>query len=112
MSEFKSLRKAFFRFDKMITPTLVRYFFIAMMVILGISAIFTFLSGFLGLFSNYPGYSLLVLVIGLPLIFLTAVLIRVFCEATLVLFKLNENMQKVADSGIRVQVDESSSKAA
>src|SRR5690554_3233506 len=98
MSDFQNLRKAFFRFDRMITPSLVQSFFIVIMVLLGIAAAISLLSGLLGLFAGETLKALIELFLILPGILLSAVLIRVFCEAMLVLFKLNENMQKVADA--------------
>lgn len=73
-------------FDKMITPkiiNLVYWLMLASTLITGISA----------MFSHYGGGFLA----GVFILISGVLGARIFCELLIVLFKINENMQKIAD---------------
>lgn len=78
-------RKVLF-FDEMLTPSLIRLAYWLLLV-------FVFWQGLLKIFSGGFGS----FVSGLIVIVLGAILARVAAELVMVLFKINENIQKVAD---------------
>lgn len=76
-------------FDSMITPkliTLVYWISLALLALGGVVTLFAGEGNFL--------VRVLTLLIGLPL---GALLIRVYCELLMVLFKINDNIQKLVD---------------
>lgn len=73
-------------FDKLVTPKVINVIYWLM---LGC----TVLSGLRAMFSHYGGgflSAIFILVTG-------AIAARVICEVLIVLFKINENMKKIAD---------------
>jgi len=73
-------------FDKMVTPQIINIVYWLMLA----SAIF---SGVTVMFSHYGGGFLS----GLFILISGVVGARIFCELLIVLFKINENLQKMAD---------------
>jgi len=82
----------FFNFDKMITPTIIKILFwigVALCVIFGLFQIVS------GAISPWGGgravlSGILTLVVG-------PILVRVYCELLIVIFKMHEALQKIAD---------------
>lgn len=81
----KDLARAVLRFDSMLTPKIITvvYWLLLLAVVLG--ALGTIFSG-----EIFGGIGLL---IG------GGVFARIWCELMIVLFKINENIQKMADRG-------------
>lgn len=78
-------------FDSMITPRLITLFYWIALVLLGLGGL-----GWL-FFGHGPfGIRLFGFLIGVPLY---ALLIRVWCEVVIVLFKIHGNIQRLADRG-------------
>jgi hypothetical protein len=78
--------KEIFYFDSMLTPkiiTVIYWFMLLAVVISGVSAMF------FGEASSFLG--------GLGIIIAGVVFSRIWCEILIVLFKINENLQKVAN---------------
>ena len=78
--------KSIFFFDSMLTPkiiTIVYWFLLAAAVISGLGA----------MFSDYGGGFF----VGLGILFGGAIGARIWCELLIVLSKINENLQKVAE---------------
>ena len=77
------MRDLFF-FDEMITPKVITFIYwllLLAILIAGLSTMFRGFSGFLG---------------GIGIIVLGSVLVRVYCELMIVLFKINDNIKKIA----------------
>jgi hypothetical protein len=88
MQDLNQIKKDFnwkdiFFFDKMITPVII-------VVIYWLSLLGIVISGLREIFSEYGnvGAGLLILIIG-PLI------IRIYCELLIVIFKINSNLKKL-----------------
>ncbi|NBC01805.1 MAG: DUF4282 domain-containing protein [Bacteroidetes bacterium] len=77
----------FLSFNTMISPTLIRIFFL-----LGVALIV--LSGLIGLLTNFGLGSIAGMLIGVPL---AIVLFRVFCETIIIVFSINENLIEIRD---------------
>jgi len=78
-------------FNSMITPKLITLVYWISLALLTLSGVFVLFAGE----GNFI-VRLLTLLIALPL---GALLIRVYCELLMVLFKINDNIQKLADRG-------------
>jgi len=78
-------------FDSMITPKLITLVYWIALALLALGAVFVLFAGE----GNFI-VRLISLLISLPL---GALLIRVYCELLMVLFKINDNIQKLADRG-------------
>jgi len=84
------MRNLFF-FDAMLTPkiiTLVYWLLLLAAVISGVA----------GIFSGYGKPDLMSLLSGLGVILGGAVAARIWCELLIVLFKIHENLKKLADN--------------
>ena len=84
-------RSVFF-FDTMLTPkviTFVYWLLLFVVVIVGFGTMFGFGMGGITFGSFIKG--LLMIVVG-------SAMVRIWCELLIVLFKINENVQKIADS--------------
>ena len=81
--------KALLGFNSMITPMLITGFYWLLLVVLVLSALFGPMmpSGFVGFLGK-----LVVIVVG-------AVLIRVWCELLIVIFKINDNLKVIRERG-------------
>ena len=82
--------KNIFCFESMLTPKLITFIY----WILLISAIIT---GITTMFSGYEGFTFGSFIMGLLYLVGGAVGARVWCELMIVLFKIHENLQKIAD---------------
>lgn len=82
----------FFNFDKMITPAIIKVLFwigMAIVVVIGLSGVAA------GIFTPYGGgrtalTGLLTLVVG-------PIVVRVYCELLIVIFKMHEALEKIAN---------------
>ena len=83
----------FLNFDKMVTPTIIKVLF---WIGVGISVLGGLINIIRGATSQYFGSGLMVLT-GILMIVLGPILIRVYCEILIVLFKMHEALQKLAD---------------
>ena len=79
-----------FVFDAMLTPKIITFIY----WILLLSAVIT---GITTMFSGYNGITFSTFMMGLLYIVGGAVGARVWCELLIVLFKINENLQKIAN---------------
>jgi hypothetical protein len=75
-------------FDSMITPKIITIIYWIMLVGVVIS----------GLGLMFSGSGITGVITGLLVIALGALLARIYCELMIVLFKIHENLKKVADS--------------
>jgi len=77
-------------FDSMLTPKLITiiYWIMLVLVIVG---------GVTGMFAGYEGLTLGSFLKGIVILAGGAILSRVWCELLIVLFKIHENLQKIAD---------------
>jgi len=73
-------------FEKMVTPKIINLVYWLMLAS-------TIVTGFGAMFSNYGGG----FIAGVIILISGAIGARIFCELLIVLFKINENMQKIAD---------------
>lgn len=73
-------------FDKMVTPKIINFVYWLMLA----SSIVT---GLGTMFSHYGGG----FIAGVIILISGAIGARIFCELLIVLFKINENLQKIAD---------------
>jgi hypothetical protein len=83
------MRDVFF-FDEMITPKVITFIYwllLLAVLIAGLSTMFRGFGGFLG---------------GIGIIVFGSVFIRVYCELMIVLFKINDNIRKLADDSTPV----------
>jgi len=78
-------------FDKMITPTIIKLIYIVVTVIVMIIGLFVFISGMGGYGSGAQVFLGLILIVSSPFIN------RIWCEAMIVIFKINENLAKIAN---------------
>lgn len=82
--------KNLFSFDAMLTPkiiTFVYWFLLLVAVLTGIGA----------MSAGYGGFTIGKFLIGLVIIVGGCVGARIGCELSIVLFKINENIKKIAD---------------
>lgn len=80
-----------FYFDSMITPKLITLVYWIALAVLALACLSILLAGEGGIVVR-----VITVVVGAPL---GALLIRVYCELLMVLFKINDNIQKIADRG-------------
>lgn len=82
--------RSFLFFDKMITPSLITFFFWFLLFV-------DFLSGLGVMFSmgGYNGITFMSFVAGLISMAIGVVFSRVFCEILIVVFKMNDALQDV-----------------
>lgn len=78
-----------FYFDSMITPKLITLVYWIALAVLALACLSILLAGEGGIVVR-----VITVVVGAPL---GALLIRVYCELLMVLFKINDNIQKIAD---------------
>jgi hypothetical protein len=81
--------REFLYFDTMITPKLITLVYWIALVVLALGCVSVLLAGEGGIVVR-----VFTVVVGAPL---GALMIRVYCELLMVLFKINDNIQKLAD---------------
>lgn len=77
-------------FDSMLTPKIITIVYWLMLV-------FAVISGIGLMFAGYGGFTFGKFLLGLVTIIGGAVGARIWCELLIVLFKIHENMKKLAD---------------
>lgn len=82
--------KSFLNFDAMITPKIIT-------VIYWLSIIAVVISGFASMFAGYQGFTFGNFLMGLGIIVGGILMTRIYCELFIVIFKINENLSKVAN---------------
>jgi hypothetical protein len=93
-------RKGFFgalfdtRFDNLITPSLVRFLFIVSMILLTLAYVVWVVAGF----ASKASTGVLALVLGPLIALLYLILIRVYLELIVVLFKIREAAEETAEN--------------
>ena len=84
--------RSVFYFDTMLTPkiiTIVYWILLVVVVVTGLGTMFGFGSG---------GFTFGNFIKGIVGIVIGVLMIRIWCELLIVLFKINENVQKIAAS--------------
>ncbi|QDT42195.1 hypothetical protein Pan241w_22760 [Gimesia alba] len=76
-------------FDSMLTPKVITFVYWLMLVVVLISGLKTIFGGF--------GFSFEKLIVGLLMMISGAVGARIWCELLIVLFKIHDNVKKMAE---------------
>lgn len=77
--------KSVFFFDSMLTPKIITFvYWLLLLIAIG--------TGVAAMMNRYEGFW-----VGLPIIVFGAIGARLWCELMIVLFKINENVQKIAE---------------
>ena len=74
-------------FDKMITPTIIK-------IIFWIGSVAAILAGLATMFRGGPA-----VIIGLIWIVLGPLIVRIYCEIVIVIFKINDNLREINQRG-------------
>ena len=82
--------KNIFFFDSMLTPKIITFIYWLFLV-------FAIIIGGVTMFSGYYGITFTSFLMGLLYIVGGTVGTRIWCELLIVLFKIHENLQKIAD---------------
>ncbi|MDY7220070.1 DUF4282 domain-containing protein [Denitrificimonas sp. JX-1] len=77
-------------FENMLTPKIITFVYWLLLLV----AVF---SGFASMFSSYGGFTFGGFLMGIGIMLGGAVGARIWCELLIVLFKINENIKKLAD---------------
>lgn len=83
------MRDIFF-FDSMLTPKIITFVYWLLLL-------FVVLSGFNAMFAGYGGLTFGKFLFGIGIMLAGAVGARIWCELLIVLFKIHENIKKLAD---------------
>lgn len=89
----KSFFKNLLNFDKMITPTIIKilyYIFTILTILVGLAMIITGIGSYYG-----GGFQVLM---GIITIILAPLMIRVYCEILIVVFKINERLENILET--------------
>jgi len=82
------MNKKFLSFDSMITPKIITFiYWILLLADVGY--------GLSTMFGGYQGFTFTKFITGLLYIVVGAVMIRIWCELMIVIFKINDNLQKL-----------------
>jgi len=84
--------KEIFVFNTMLTPKIIT--FVYWLTLLGVV-----ISGLSAMFAGYGGLTFVKFLGGIALIVGGAIFARIWCELLIVLFKIHENLKRVADKG-------------
>lgn len=83
------MKKVLF-FNSMLTPKLITFIYWIMLLLVVVGSVGN-------LFSGYEGLSIASFIKFLATLVGGAIIARVWCELLIVLFKIHENLQKIAD---------------
>lgn len=83
------MRDVFF-FDAMLTPKIITFVYWLLLL-------FAVISGIGAMFGGYDGISFFKFIMGIVIMVCGAVGARIWCELLIVLFKINENIKKLAE---------------
>jgi hypothetical protein len=84
--------RSIFFFETMLTPKVITFVYWILLFVVVIAG-FAMMFGY-GMY----GFSFGSFIKGLLMIVIGSALVRIWCELLIVLFKINENVQKIADS--------------
>ncbi len=85
------MNNKFLFFDTMITPRIITFiYWILLLVVIGY--------GFSQMFGGYSGFTIGKFLTGFLYMIGGAVVVRIWCELMIVIFKINENLQKLKDN--------------
>ena len=82
------------RFNNLITPSMVRFLYILLMVVIAIGLVVAIIAGF----ADSPGSGVAALIIGPIVALLYLILARVYMELIIVLFKIRESTEQIAEN--------------
>ena len=82
------------RFNNLITPSMVRFLYILMMVVIAIGLVVAIIAGF----ADSSGSGIAALIIGPIVALLYLIVSRVYLELIIVLFKIREASEQVAEN--------------
>jgi len=83
--------KDLFFFNKFITPTVITFLY--WLMLLGVV-----LAGIGTMFGGYEGFTFKNFMTGLMVIVFGGITVRIYLEIIMVIFKINSNLQKIADN--------------
>ncbi len=83
--------KSIFFFDSMLTPKLITFVYWLLLLV-------ALISGFSFMFSGYDGFSFGKFLMGILIFVGGSVGARIWCELLIVLFKINDNLKRLADA--------------
>ena len=96
MNALKSMDKgSFFNFDRLIFPSIAKWLFILLSVLIAVVGICFFVAGFIGLFTTGFAAGLGIMVFAVIYTILSILLTRIWFELVLVMFKINEAVQDI-----------------
>lgn len=81
---------SFLFFETMITPKLITLVYWILLAVVIVSGIATW-------FSGYGGFTFVKFLTGIGIVVGGGLAARIWCELLIVLFKINENIQKIAE---------------
>jgi len=84
--------RSIFFFNAMLTPKVITFVYWILLVVVVISG-FAMMVGY-GMY----GFSFGSFMKGISMIVIGSALVRIWCELLIVLFKINDNVQRIADS--------------
>lgn len=84
------MKNDFLTFDKMITPKIISFIYWFLLIV-------TLGYGLYSMFGGYGKFTISKFFIGLITIGVGALISRVWCELLIVIFKINENLKKIAE---------------
>ncbi|NIW45548.1 MAG: DUF4282 domain-containing protein [candidate division Zixibacteria bacterium] len=90
--------KNFLNFERMVTPVIIKILFFIGLILVAITSIGIFFSGIIGGFGDGGFLSILVGLIGGPLTFiLGALMVRIYSELLILLFRMNESLTDIKE---------------
>lgn len=82
--------KMFLNFDSMVTPKIIT-------LIYWLSIIGVVIGGVGSMFAGYQGFTFGSFMMGLGIIVGGFLMVRIYCELFIVIFKINQNLSKIAN---------------
>ena len=80
-------------FDNMLTPKIITFVYWLLLLV-------AVVSGIGAMFTGYSGVTFGSFIMGIGIAIAGAVGARIWCELLIVLFKINENIKKIADKDV------------
>ena len=80
-------------FDNMLTPKIITFVYWLLLLV-------AVVSGIGAMFTGYSGVTFGSFIMGIGIVIAGAVGARIWCELLIVLFKINENIKKIADKDV------------
>lgn len=82
--------KMFLNFDSMVTPKIIT-------VIYWLSIVAVVIGGIMSMFAGWEGFTFGSFLMGLGIIVGGILMTRIYCELFIVIFKINQNLSKIAN---------------